>query len=52
MLDELPRRQPGRTRIPPPRVRLVCQPAPNLAELMRIAEALRKWQPTTKGAPQ
>lgn len=52
MLDELPRREPGRTQIPSPRVRLVCQPPPNLTELTRIAEALRKWQPTTKGSPQ
>ncbi len=52
MLDELPRREPGRTQIPSPRARLVCQPPPNLTELTRIAEALREWQTTTNGSPQ
>lgn len=52
MLEELPRREPGLTQIPSPRVRLVCQPPRDLTELSRIAEALRQWQTTTDGRPQ
>ncbi len=50
MLDELPRREPGRTQIPSPRVRLVCQL--DFTELTRIAEALRLWQTTIDGSTQ
>lgn len=52
MLEELPRREPGRTQIPSPRVRLVCRPPLDLTELTRIAEALRQWQTTTNRRPQ
>lgn len=45
MLDQLPRREPGRTQIPCPRYRLLQEPAPDITALTRFADTLREWRP-------
>ncbi|SUA42958.1 Uncharacterised protein [Nocardia africana] len=47
MLDELPRREPGRTQIPCARDRLPQLSTPDLTALRRVADALRDWRPHT-----
>ncbi|PPJ30652.1 hypothetical protein C5F51_09395 [Nocardia nova] len=45
VLDQLPRREPGRTQIPCPRYRLLQEPAPDITALTRFADTLREWRP-------
>ncbi|CRY82304.1 hypothetical protein SAMN05421776_11557 [Nocardia farcinica] len=44
MLNDLPRREPGQSRIPPPKHPVTTPPAPDLVVLTRFATALRQWR--------
>lgn len=47
MRTELPRRQPGQSRIPSPKFPPTQPRTPDLSALTRLAEALRRWQSDT-----